>query len=114
VDQSVVKGLLRRGTRAALLPLLLSGLAAIAVGCGVKAAPRPPGVKAATRGERAPDCEGCEIPGPDAYPSPSTPSIGTGSAGLPTQEDGDESPEGEEGAGGTAGAEADDAAESGA
>jgi len=54
--------------RAALLVALL------ACGCGIKAPPRPPGVPAAVRGEEGTRCEGCQIPGPDAYPSPSTPS----------------------------------------
>lgn len=49
-------------------------LAALACGCGIKAPPRPPGVPAALRGEEGVRCEGCQIPGPDAYPSPSTPS----------------------------------------
>ncbi|HWV38796.1 MAG TPA: hypothetical protein VN033_10010 [Vulgatibacter sp.] len=49
-------------------------LLVLACGCGIKAPPRPPGVPAAQRGEEGVPCEGCQLPGPDAYPSPSTPS----------------------------------------
>ncbi|HEY0839158.1 MAG TPA: hypothetical protein VGD74_03125 [Vulgatibacter sp.] len=54
------------------LAALVTGL--LACGCGIKAPPRPPGVPAAVRGEEGAPCDGCQIPGPDAYPAPSTPS----------------------------------------
>lgn len=51
-----------------LLPLALL----MAFACGVKAPPQPPGVPPARRGEPLRLCPGCELPAPDAYPSPST------------------------------------------
>jgi hypothetical protein len=51
------------------LVLLLGALASWS--CGVKAPPRPPGLPAATRGGPSAPC--CEIPAPDAVPTPSVP-----------------------------------------
>lgn len=51
-----------------LIPLVL----VLAFACGVKAPPQPPGVPPARRGEPLRLCPGCELPAPDAYPSPST------------------------------------------
>jgi len=48
-----------------------------AIACGVKAPPQPPGVPPARRGEPPRLCPGCEIPAPDAHPSPSTEGEGT-------------------------------------
>lgn len=47
-------------------------LAFLLFACGVKAPPQPPGVPPARRGEPLRLCPGCELPAPDALPSPST------------------------------------------
>lgn len=50
----------------------LAALLLLAFACGVKAPPQPPGIPPARRGEPLRLCPGCELPSPDAYPSPST------------------------------------------
>ncbi|AKU91773.1 hypothetical protein AKJ08_2160 [Vulgatibacter incomptus] len=68
-----------------------AGLAA----CGVKAPPRPPGIPAAKRGELVAPCSGCEIPGPDAFPAPSSPSPNPIGSSAPANPPGRTGKEGE-------------------
>ncbi len=66
-------------------PMLFAALAAsLSFACGIKAPPRPPGVAPALRGEIRAPCDGCEIPGPDAYPAPSSPSPSPVGSAPPT------------------------------